>query len=125
MSLRLMLATALMFTGAVACSSGGDTPSPSETQEQRTSPMHQFPVGATGDFTIYAHCGVQYAQIDGVTWRTRLHDDGNGNPPPWPNDAFQGTITRPSIDRVIYTSPSLPLKKLVFRPAPDARYVCA
>jgi hypothetical protein len=125
MSMRLMLATALMFTGGVACSSDGEPRSPSETQGQSTSPMGHFPVGATGDFTLYAHCGVQFVTIDGATWRTRLRDDGNGNPPPWPTDAFQGTITRPRSDRVVYASPSLPMEKLVFRPAPHAHYTCA
>jgi hypothetical protein len=124
MPLRLTLASALMFTGGVVCSSDGESRSLSETPGQRTSPMDQFPVGATGDFTIFAHCGVQFIQLDGVTWRTRLRDDGNGNAPPWPSDAFRGNITRPSVDRVFYTSPSLPVDRLVFHPAPHARYIC-
>lgn len=58
-------------------------------------------------------------------WRTRPHDDGNGNPPAWPQEAFQGTLARPSADVAVYTSPAMPLKKLVFRPAPEAKFMCA
>jgi hypothetical protein len=123
MNLGLMLVTVLLCTGAVACTSEGEPRSPSETGA-RSAPMYDFPVGATGAFAIYAHCGVEFVQIDGDTWRTRLRDDGNGNAPAWPQEAFHGTLTRPSANVAVYTSPAMPLKNLVFHPAPDARYIC-
>lgn len=82
-----------------------------------------MPVGTRAHFTVFAHCGVQFTTIDGETWRTKLRDDGQGNPPDgWPQQ-IAGTLSRPSEDRAVFTSDAIPVT-LVFRPAPDAKYAC-
>jgi hypothetical protein len=75
-------------------------------------------------FEINAHCGVEFIEIDGETWRTKLRDDGHGNPPEgWPQ-IIDGEL---SIDgrgnTAIFTSDEIP-EELVFRPAPRATWHC-
>jgi hypothetical protein len=87
------------------------------------SPRDDFPVGAVAEFSVYAHCGVEFAGIDGTLWRTERRDDGDGNPPKgWPV-LIEGTLTRPSTDQIVFTSTEIPVT-LVFRPAPEAHYLC-
>jgi hypothetical protein len=51
-------------------------------------------VGATYDYTLLTHCGIEWAQIDGVFWQTPLLDDGNANPPAgWDNPFQRGELT--------------------------------
>ncbi len=127
MTSRLLIVTMLLCSAVVSCTSDGEQ-LPTATQEpdsqgtETPAPMDHFPVGATGDFGIYPHCGVEFTYIDGMLWRTKPR--GNGNPPDWPEGAYKGTLIRPRADLAIYTSPDLPLKRLVFRPAPDAHYSC-
>lgn len=86
--------------------------------------MDEFPVGSSAPFAVYAHCGVEFAFIDGTTWRTAPRDDGQGNPPKgWP-ESIQGTLTRPADDRAVFTASEIPVE-FVFKPAPDARFMCA
>ena len=74
-------------------------------------------------FTVDAHCGVQYINIEGVLWETKRRDDGNGNPPKgWPQ-AIKGRLDRVDKDTAVFTSEKIP-ERLVFRPAPDATYLC-
>jgi hypothetical protein len=115
-------AIALTCALTTACTSDTQPPPPQDAQVS-VSPMDQFPVGSTGDFAIYPHCGVEFAHIDGMLWRTRPR--GHGNPPPWPVEAFSGTLTRPKANLAVFTSAALPVNRLVFRPAPDASYMCA
>ena len=86
--------------------------------------MKSLPVGSTVGYNLFAHCGVQFAEIDGSTWRTRLRDDGNGNPPPgWPQ-LIHGTLERVDDDTAVFTSEEIP-DELTFHPAPHATYTCA
>jgi hypothetical protein len=51
-------------------------------------------IGATYDYELYVHCGVEWARIDGGWWQTALLDDGNRNPPAgWGNPSDQGKLT--------------------------------
>ena len=51
-------------------------------------------IGATYDYALYVHCGVEWARIDGTWWQTPLLDDGNRNPPAgWGNPSDQGRLT--------------------------------
>lgn len=102
---------------------GSGCSSSAEPRRSTAPPRDSFPVGSEASFRIYAHCGVQFARIDGDTWRTKLRDDGNGNPPKgWPQ-LIAGTLTRPSADRAVFTSDEIPAA-LVFHPAPHATYIC-
>jgi hypothetical protein len=75
-------------------------------------------------FKLDAHCGVQYASIDGETWETERRDDGNGNPPEgWPQN-IEGHLERLDDKTAVFTSAQIPIQ-LVFHPAPDAVWTCA
>ncbi len=75
-------------------------------------------------FNLDAHCGVQYASIDGETWETKRRDDGNGNPPEgWPQN-IEGRLERLDDETAVFTSARIPIR-LVFHPAPDAVWTCA
>jgi hypothetical protein len=85
--------------------------------------MKAFDVGARTRYIVDAHCGVQFAKIDGYNWKTRLRDDGNGNPPAgWPQ-RVEGVLSRVSKDKAVFTSDEIP-QILVFHPAPDEQYTC-
>ena len=86
-------------------------------------PRDDFPVGSSAPFAVYAHCGVEFATIDGTMWRTAPRDDGQGNPPKgWPQ-SIPGTLTRPAVDRAVFAPAEMPVE-LVFEPAPGAKYYC-
>ena len=121
------LATVLSLS---ACTSSDKSPGSDGPRAAQSSaggpraPMDDFPVGSSAPFAVYAHCGVEFAIIDGTTWRTARRDDGQGNPPKgWPQ-SIRGTLTRPADDRAVFTSAEIPVR-LVFQPAPDAAYTCA
>lgn len=83
-----------------------------------------LPVGTTGRIRVYAHCGFEFTQIDEESWRTRLRDDGHGNPPAgWPQ-VVVGTIKRTSEREAMFIGENLRVHA-VFRPAPHAKYMCA
>ena len=95
------------FVALNACGSDGDA------REPRGAP-----------FNLDAHCGVQYASIDGETWETKRWDDGNGNPPKgWPQNT-EGHLERLDDETAVFTSAQIPIR-LVFHPAPDAVWTCA
>jgi hypothetical protein len=94
--------------------------SPTSTVEARDN----LPVGASAPFRVYAHCGFEFAQIDGRLWRTRLRDDGHGNPPrAWGTELVKGRIERVSESRAVFTGTNVKIHA-VFRPAPHAQYMC-
>jgi hypothetical protein len=82
-----------------------------------------FPVGSRVPFTLVAHCGVEFATFDGMTWRTRRRDDGQGNPPPgWPQQ-IPGTLSRPTPGRIVFVSDEIP-ERIVFHAAPGRTWAC-
>ena len=81
-------------------------------------------VGAKAALRVYAHCGFEFTQIDGELWKTRLRDDGQGNPPAGWTDVVEGTVERISETRAIFIGSSVQIRA-VFRPAPGAKYACA
>lgn len=83
-----------------------------------------LPVGSAALLRVDAHCGFEFAQIDGELWRTRLRDDGNGNPPAgWPQ-VITGLIERTAERRATFVGEDVQVRA-VFRPAPNATYMCA
>ena len=125
MGLRSALVVAVaVCASTVACTSDDPAGPPADTAARGADPPDVFPAGAVGAFSIYPHCAVEFAHIDGTLWRTEV-PPGHGNPQTWPVSAFRGTLSRPAADLAIYTSPGLPVARLVFRPSPDALYSCA
>jgi hypothetical protein len=122
MSLRpVVFALAVALLGVV---DAGCSKSESEPAQDPVSAHDHMPVGSRAAFTLFAHCGVEFTEIDGDTWRTKRRDDGDGNPPAgWPG-AIEGTLTRPSENRAVFVSDAIPVV-LVFRPAPNTMYICA
>lgn len=63
-------------------------------------------VGATYDYSLYVHCGVEWARIDGVWWRTDRLDDGNANPPDgWGNPYQRGQLVVADGDLATFAGP--------------------
>src|SRR5690349_19531674 len=86
------LAVITVLTVMAGCSSGPAT----------LDAKDSLPLGATAPFSVYTHCGFQFAVIDGETWRTRLRDDGHGNAPRgWPV-SVTGNIERISETRAVF-----------------------
>jgi hypothetical protein len=86
-SSRVLIAAALLITAG--CSDGGTG---SDRAEHRTTTNA---TQATRSYSLYTHCGIEWAQIDGVWWQSSTpRSDGNGNPPAgWGNPFQQGTLT--------------------------------
>jgi hypothetical protein len=115
--LRELAGTAVVL----AVLSTGCASSDSRPTDGAASPSDSFPVGSHAGFTVVAHCGVKFATIDGITWRTRPRGR-IGAPAGWPQ-VIQGTLSRPAQDRAVFVSDAIPVS-LVFRPAPHATYTC-
>jgi hypothetical protein len=50
-------------------------------------------VGESYDYVLSTHCGVEWARIDGVWWRTTPRNDGSANPPSgWGNPYDAGRL---------------------------------
>jgi hypothetical protein len=110
-----LVALAMLGMGCASFDSG--------SPEAKPAPRDSFPVGSHASFRVNAHCGVEWAVIDGYAWHTKLRDDGNLNPPrDWPQ-LIDGVLTRPSTNRAVFVSDQIPVK-LVFKPAPDAVWSC-
>ena len=108
---------------AMTVLNGGCASTESHPTEVRAAPRDVFPVGSRAAFRVDAHCGVEWAVIDGYSWHTELRDDGNHNPPrDWPQ-LIDGVLTRPSENRAVFVSDQIPVR-LVFSPAPDAAWSC-
>jgi len=116
-----VLVAALALSG---CSSTDPSTAPAHesaasqpSAEAQLKPGKNFPVGSVSPYSVYAHCGVEFVLIDGITWRTKRR--GQGNPPSgWP-ESISGTLTRPTTDQAFFESPEIPVV-LEFRPAPSA-----
>lgn len=59
-------------------------------------------------YSLYTHCGVEWAQIDNVWWQANTPlSDGNGNPPAgWGNPFQQGTLTFIDRSTAKFSSPA-------------------
>ena len=68
------------------------------------------PTGASAEageaYDLYTHCGIEWAKIHGVMWRTRpALSDGSGNPPAgWGNPSQAGTVSFVGDDTAVFTS---------------------
>jgi len=76
------------------------------------------PVGKT--FTVYTHCGVESARVNGRWWHAKppLYGDteGGGPPPGWGNPFQEGTLTVEAADRAVFEALG---QRVLFVPAPD------
>jgi hypothetical protein len=119
---RTPLGVAAALVALALLGAGCASSDPGRT-EVKAAPRDSFPVGSRASFRVDAHCGVEWAVIDGYSWHTRLRDDGNLNPPDdWPQ-LIDGVLTRTSPDRAVFVSDQIPVR-LVFRAAPDAVWSC-
>ncbi|MFN2470436.1 MAG: hypothetical protein ABR583_05500 [Gaiellaceae bacterium] len=73
--------------------------------------------GARYEFTLYTHCGIEYARFDGRWWLADPPlDDGSHNPPRgWGNPSQPGTMELVAPDRAKFRAEEL---SATFRPAP-------
>ena len=121
------LATGILLVGLGGCSSidaGGPVKVTTSDMAASADAHVDLPVRATAPIRVDAHCGFEFTQIDGKLWRTRLRDDGQGNPPVgWPQ-VVVGTITRTSEREAMFIGENVHVHA-VFRPAPHAEYICA
>ena len=109
MATRTRRAALLGVTAALAVMVGG-------CGDSRGAPAQaalEIPVGQSASFSLYVHCGVEYATLDGRTWlaKTRLPDPG---PRPGPSGSMtydgyvHGTMHRVSDDTARFESSILP-----------------
>lgn len=74
-------------------------------------PYEAGSVGVTYDYSLYVHCGVEWARIDGAWWRTDPLSDGNGNPPDgWDNPDHDGNLTLTSSNTATFDGPDGPIE---------------
>jgi hypothetical protein len=96
-----MLALALVVTGC-----GGDGSGSAGNREP--NPALTLPAaGETVDFQFYTHCGVEAAQIGGVSWRVvnpLYGDEGErgSSPDGWGNPFQKGRLTVESSERAVF-----------------------
>ena len=121
------LTTGILLAGLGGCSfidAGGSVDVTTSDLGVSGDAHVDLPVRATAPIRVYAHCGFEFTQIDGKLWRTRLRDDGQGNPPVgWPQ-VVVGTIERTSEREAMFIGENVRVRA-VFRPAPHAEYICA
>jgi hypothetical protein len=64
-------------------------------------------VGATYEYVLYTHCGIEWAPIDGGWWRTDPLGRAVASPPDgWGDPHDAGTLTVEAGDTATYTSDS-------------------
>ena len=122
--------TIALLVGVAACSSpsaprsmeSDSTDDHSSVRENRNA-HENLSVGERAPLRVYAHCGFEFTEIDGELWKTRLRDDGQGNPPAGWTALVEGTIERTSDARAVFVGTSVRVRA-VFRPAPNAKYSC-
>jgi hypothetical protein len=70
-------------------------------------------------FSVYTHCGVESARIDGRWWHASpplYNEDQSGPPVGWGNPHQEGTLTVESNDRAVFEAVG---ERVIFVPAPD------
>lgn len=104
MTHRLLLALAVFCAVTLAaCGDDGDVAAgsrpevvdgPAQADIDNEPPYGSgLEVGESYDYVLYTHCGIEWARIDGVWWRTAPLDDGNANPPTgWGNPYDAGEL---------------------------------
>ncbi|MFN3257287.1 MAG: hypothetical protein ACE37B_16520 [Ilumatobacter sp.] len=95
--MKSLLRPALVAIGGltlVACGGAAVVEGPADADLADRPPYGPgVEVGETYDYVLYVHCGVEWARVDGVWWRTMPIDDGNANPPAgWGNPYDAGEL---------------------------------
>ena len=87
----LLAALALAFS---ACSDGSEGRASEDIATLELPYGPGVEVGETYDYVLFVHCGVRWARLDGVWWKTDLFADSDKNPPDgWGNPYDEGTMT--------------------------------
>ncbi|MGH2858371.1 MAG: hypothetical protein ACRDMJ_12925, partial [Solirubrobacteraceae bacterium] len=98
----------------------GDGPMLSGHSRMRTPAPGPVP------YTLYTHCGINWALIDGTYWRAaKPLSDGQGNPPPgWGNPTQRGTLTLIAPGMAQFQSPA---GSVTFKRTPRTRppFLCS
>ena len=104
-----MAATALLAALALsACASDGVDPLPLTAPPSDVASASPAPAAlpSARQFTIYTHCGVENALIDGRWWHVEepLYRGAPGSGPPqgWANPSQPGMLTFTSADRAVF-----------------------
>jgi hypothetical protein len=70
-------------------------------------------------FSVYSHCGIESARIDGHWWHADpplYNDERTGPPEGWDNPYQEGRLTVESAERAVFEALG---QQIVFVPAPD------
>ena len=109
-------------TGDSPSTTATPTPVPMPTPERdrpEEPPRGQgVEIGTGYPYTLYVHCGVRDARLDGRLWMANpMLSDGSGNPPmDWAPDDSGGTIELVSEDLAVFTAESG--RTIQFKPWP-------
>lgn len=119
----------VVLTASCAC--GGSTQTATPPQPGSASSMEASPAQPTSSapssgsmasatpFTVYTHCGVESARIDGRWWHAAppLYNKSRISPPAgWGDPLQKGTLTVESADRAVFEALG---QQVVFVPAPN------
>lgn len=102
----------------ITSSAGTPTDAPDPQRGARAN--DSLRVGQTGHLRVFVHCGLEFARIDGGTWRTPRKGTGFLADVP---DLFTAAATRTGTERVLVTYPGLPAT-VVFRPSQATPPAC-
>lgn len=100
------------------------TPSPTESLPEHPPPYGPgMTIGKEYDYSLYTHCGIEFATFDGRRWRTEPLDDGSGNPPAgWGNPSQSGAVVLLTRDRAEFRGDNG--ETLLFEPTNERPPMC-
>jgi hypothetical protein len=95
----------IVAAAAVALLNRYDGPTQSATDFNSPPYTRGIEVGRTYNYSLYTHCGIQQARIDGTSWRASPPlADRDGNPPKgWDTSGPIGTLKIVSENKAVYT----------------------
>ena len=78
---------------AACAGDDGATDPPTANMDNKPPYGPGVEIGKSYDYTLYTHCGIEWARIDGFWWHTTPINDGNSNPPlGWDNPYDTGEL---------------------------------
>ncbi len=106
---RMRLPVLLVLgVAVVGCGSSNRSADARTAPEPDSAAAAAAPATAAGPFTMYTHCGVNGAKINGLWWEvTPPMSDGHGNPPDgWGNPYQAGVLTFTSDATAVFRATS-------------------
>jgi hypothetical protein len=120
MRLRMLVLTAAGSLALAGCAGG-------PAHRTGGSPEHT-PAARSSPYSLYTHCGVDEANIDGRWYEASPPlSDGSGNPPKgWDNPYQRGRVTFVSETEVVFSDAAGHRVRFVLRPdASGPRNICS